>query len=167
MKLLVADDHTLFRDGLATLLEAAGLQVIGQVGLGEAAVTAALALRPDVILVDMSMPDLSGLEALRRIRAAWPEAQVVVLTDAEDDTELLDVVDAGGRGYLSKNLNAEEFIRMLHGLERGDAETLGLTRQEEDVAVAQEWRQVVAVAVQLGAVAEAELAQAALGGAEL
>jgi len=126
VKLLVADDHTLFRDGLATLLEAAGLQVIGQVGLGEAAVTAALALRPDVILVDMSMPDLSGLEALRRIRAAWPEAQVVVLTDAEDDTELLDVVDAGGRGYLSKNLNAEEFIRMLHGLERGEA---AMTRQ--------------------------------------
>lgn len=121
MKLLVADDHTLFRDGLATLLEAAGFAVVGQVGLGHAAVSQALALRPDVVLVDMVMADMSGREVLRQIRAQWPEAQVVILTDAEDDAELLDVVDGGARGYLSKSLNAEEFIRMLHGLERGEA----------------------------------------------
>jgi len=126
VKLLVADDHTLFRDGLATLLQAAGFAVVGQVGHGAAAVAEALTLRPDVVLVDMDMADMSGLEALRRIRSAWPEAQVVILTDAEDDSELLDVIDAGARGYLSKSLNAEEFIRMLHGLGRGEA---AMTRQ--------------------------------------
>lgn len=126
MKLLVADDHTLFRDGLATLLQAAGFVVVGQVGHGAAAVTEALTLRPDVVLIDMDMADMSGLEALRRIRAAWSEAQVVILTDAEDDSELIDVIDAGARGYLSKSLNAEEFIRMLHGLGRGEA---AMTRQ--------------------------------------
>ncbi len=126
MKLLVADDHTLFRDGLATLLQAAGFTVVSQVGHGAAAVVEALALRPDVVLIDMDMADMSGLEALRRIRVAWPEAQVVILTDAEEDSELLDVIDAGARGYLSKTLNAEEFIRMLHGLGRGEA---ALTRQ--------------------------------------
>jgi DNA-binding NarL/FixJ family response regulator len=121
VKLLVADDHTLFRDGLVNLLEAAGFAAISQVGHGAAAVTEALALRPDVVLVDMDMADMSGLEVLRRIRAQWPEAQVVLLTDAEDDAELLEVIDAGARGYLSKSLNAEEFIRMLHGLGRGEA----------------------------------------------
>lgn len=126
MKLLVADDHTLFRDGLATLLQAAGFAVVGQVGHGAAAVAESLTLRPDVVLIDMDMADMSGLEALRRIRAVWPEAQVVILTDAEDDSELIDVIDAGARGYLSKSLNAEEFIRMLHGLGRGEA---AMTRQ--------------------------------------
>jgi len=121
VKLLVADDHTLFRDGLVNLLEAAGFAVVGQVGHGAATIVEALALRPDVVLVDMDMADMSGLEVLRRVRAQWAEAQIVILTDAEDDTELLDVVDAGARGYLSKSLNAEEFIRMLHGLNRGEA----------------------------------------------
>lgn len=126
MKLLVADDHSLFRDGLVSLLGAAGFVVVGQVGVGEQAVECALALRPDVILLDTDMPDITGIEALRRIRAQWSEAQVVILTGAEDDTELLEVVEAGARGYLSKNLNAEEFIRMLRGLAVGEA---AMTRQ--------------------------------------
>ncbi len=121
MKLLVADDHTLFRDGLVTLLEAAGFAVVSQVGSGATAIEAALALRPDVLLIDMDMADLSGLEILRRVRAEWNTAQVVILTDAEDDSELWDVVEAGARGYLSKSLNAEEFIRLLQGMSRGEA----------------------------------------------
>jgi DNA-binding NarL/FixJ family response regulator len=126
MKLLVADDHSLFREGLASLLGAASFTVIGQVDDGAAAVEAALALRPDVVLLDADMPDMTGLEALRRIRAKWPEAQVVILTGTEEDAQLLEAVDSGARGYLSKNLNAEEFIRMLRGLAQGEA---ALTRQ--------------------------------------
>lgn len=126
MKLLVADDHSLFRDGLVSLLENAGFTVAGQVGDGQAAVDEALRLRPDVVLLDTVMPELTGLEALRLIRAEWPEAAVVLLTSAEEDGELYDAVEAGARGYLSKNLRADEFISMLKGLERGEA---AMTRQ--------------------------------------
>ena len=72
MRILVADDHSLFRDGLVSLLEAGGFEVVGQVGDGRAAVEAALRLRPDAVLLDLTMPILTGLEALEQIRAAWP-----------------------------------------------------------------------------------------------
>lgn len=121
MKILVADDHSLFRDGLASLLESAGFEVIGQVGDGRLATEMTLRLRPDLTLLDSEMPELTGLDALRRIRADWPEAAVVILTGAETDEELLEAVEAGARGYLSKNLRADEFIALLKGLERGEA----------------------------------------------
>ena len=88
MRILVADDHSLFRDGLVSLLEAAGFEVVGQVGDGGAAVEAALRLRPDVVLLDLTMPVLTGLEALAQIRAAWPEAKVVMLTATDGDESL-------------------------------------------------------------------------------
>ncbi len=121
MRVLVADDHSLFRDGLVSLLEAAGFEVVGQVGDGEAAVEAALRLRPDGILLDITMPGLTGLEALRAIRDEWPGAQVVMLTASDDEASLFEAVEAGARGYLLKNLNADEFVTMLHGLAKGEA----------------------------------------------
>lgn len=126
MRVLVADDHSLFRDGIASLIEAAGFTVIGQVGDGQAAVEAALRLRPDLVLLDISMPQMSGLEALRQIKAQAPEIQVVMLTVSDDDASLLQAIQLGARGYLLKNLNAEEFLDMLAGLQRGEA---ALTRQ--------------------------------------
>jgi DNA-binding NarL/FixJ family response regulator len=126
MRILVADDHSLFRDGLVSLLEAAGFEVVGQVGDGTAAVEAALRLRPDAVLMDITMPGLNGLEALRQIRAQWPEAQVVILTASDDETSLFEAVEAGARGYLLKSLNADEFVDMLNGLARGEA---AMTRQ--------------------------------------
>jgi len=121
VKILVADDHSLFRDGLVSLLESAGFEVVGQVGDGRSAVETALVLRPDIVLLDAGMPDCNGLEALRQLRAQWPEAGVVILTGAEDDAELFEAVEAGARGYLSKSLKADEFIDMLRGLGRGEA----------------------------------------------
>lgn len=126
MKILVADDHSLFRDGLVSLLEAAGFSVVGQVGDGQAAVDLALRLRPDIVLLDTLMPELNGLEALRRLQQEWPTATVVLLTSAEEDHELFEAVEAGARGYLSKSLRADEFIAMLRGLARGEA---AMTRQ--------------------------------------
>ncbi len=126
MRVLVADDHSLFRDGIASLIEAAGFKVVGQVGDGRAAVEAALRLRPDLVLMDISMPQMSGLEALRQIKAQAPEIQVVMLTVSDDDASLLQAIQSGARGYLLKNLNAEEFLDMLAGLQRGEA---ALTRQ--------------------------------------
>jgi DNA-binding NarL/FixJ family response regulator len=126
MRILVADDHSLFRDGLVSLLEAAGFEVVGQVGEGASAVEAALRLRPDVVLLDIAMPSINGLEVLRQIRAQWPEAQVVMLTASDDEADLFEAVEAGARGYLLKSLNADEFVDMLTGLARGEA---AMTRQ--------------------------------------
>lgn len=121
MRVLVADDHLLFRDGLVSLLEAAGFDVVGQVGDGQAAVEAALRLRPDLVLMDITMPKMTGLEALRLIKRKLPETQVVVLTVSEDDADLFEAVGSGAEGYLLKNLTAAEFSGMLDGLQRGKA----------------------------------------------
>jgi DNA-binding NarL/FixJ family response regulator len=126
MRVLVADDHSLFRDGITSLIEAAGFKVVGQVGDGQAAVEATLRLRPDLVLLDIHMPQMSGLEALRQIKAQAPETQVVMLTVSDDNASLLEAVKSGARGYLLKNLNAEEFLEMLQGLQRGEA---AMTRQ--------------------------------------
>ncbi|MCC6192338.1 MAG: response regulator transcription factor [Anaerolineales bacterium] len=126
MRVLVADDHSLFRDGLVSLLEAGGFEVAAQVGDGRAAVQAALALRPDIVLLDLAMPAVSGLEALREIRAAWPQARVVILSASDDEDSLFKASEAGASGYLLKSLKADQFLEMLHGLERGEA---AMTRQ--------------------------------------
>ncbi|RME48279.1 MAG: DNA-binding response regulator [Caldilineae bacterium] len=126
MRVLVADDHSLFRDGIISLLEAAGFEVVGQVGDGEAAVEAALRLHPDLILLDISMPKLTGLEALRQIRAQLPDARVVMLTVSDRDDDLFAAIEAGAHGYLLKSLTGDEFLEMLDGLQRGEA---ALTRQ--------------------------------------
>jgi DNA-binding NarL/FixJ family response regulator len=121
VRVLVADDHSLFRDGVVSLLEAAGFDVVGQVGDGLAAVATALDLRPDLVLMDISMPKLSGLEALRRMRNEAPEIQVVMLTVSEQDGDLLAAVQAGAKGYIHKSLSAQEFLDLIGGLERGEA----------------------------------------------
>lgn len=126
MRILVADDHALFRDGIVSLLEAAGFEVVGQVGDGQAAVEAAQRLRPDLVLLDITMPKMSGLEALRRIKEELPETQAVMLTVSDDDDDLVEAIKSGAHGYLLKSLNADEFFEMLDGLQRGEA---AMTRQ--------------------------------------
>jgi DNA-binding NarL/FixJ family response regulator len=121
MRVLVADDHTLFRDGIASLLEAAGFEVVGQVGDGQAAVEAVADLEPDLVLLDITMPGLSGLEALRQIKAAHAQAQVVMLTVSDDDEDLIEAIRSGARGYLLKSLTADQFIDLVRGVENGEA----------------------------------------------
>ena len=121
MRVLVADDHSLFRDGVTSLLEAAGFDVVAQVGDGQAAVEAVLRLRPDLVLLDIAMPQMGGLEALRLIKADVPETQVVMLTASDDDADLFEAVEAGALGYLQKDLSADQFFEMLEGLPRGEA----------------------------------------------
>lgn len=121
MRVLVADDHSLFRDGLVSLLEAAGHDVVGQVGDGDAAARAATSLRPDLVLLDISMPSVDGLQALHRIKAEAPEVQVVMLTVSDDDTSLFQALRGGAQGYLLKSLNASEFLAMVEGIGRGEA----------------------------------------------
>lgn len=121
MRVLVADDHSLFRDGIISLLEAAGFEVVGQVGDGCAAVQESLRLRPNLVLMDINMPLMDGLEALRQIKAELPETHVVMLTVSEEDHDLLEAIRLGAHGYLLKDLNATEFLQMLEGLGQGEA----------------------------------------------
>ena len=121
LRVLVADDHSLFRDGIVSLLNAAGMQVVGEAGNGADAIALAHRLRPDVVLMDIQMPGLNGIEATRRLRAELPEVQIVMLTVSEDDADLFDAVRAGAAGFLLKSLNSDEFVDLLRGLERGEA----------------------------------------------
>lgn len=127
MRVLVADDHSLFRDGIVSLLEAAGFDVVGQVGNGQETIHEAQRLKPDVILMDISMPEMNGLTALRRLREELPDVHVVMLTVSDDDADLLEAIQAGASGYLLKSLSAEMFLDLLHGLERGEAAISGQT----------------------------------------
>jgi len=121
MRVLVADDHSLFRDGIVSLLKAAGMTVVGEAGNGFEAVEQAVRLKPDLVLLDINMPEMDGLEALRRIRAKLPETKVVMLTVSDGDANLVEAVHAGASGYLLKNLGASGFLSSLEGLQRGEA----------------------------------------------
>ena len=121
MRIIVADDHSLFRDGLVSLLEAAGHEVVGQAGDGEAAVEAVHRLRPELLLLDISMPGLNGLQALRKVRSQHPEVAVVMLTVSDDDASLFEALRGGAQGYLLKSLDAAEFLAMIDGIARGEA----------------------------------------------
>ena len=121
MRVVVADDHSLFRDGITSLLEAAGYEVVEQSSDGQEAFEAVRQFHPDLVLLDISMPKMDGLEALRLIKAEFPETRVVILTVSDDDDTLFSTIKAGADGYLHKDLNANEFLAMLSGLERGEA----------------------------------------------
>ena len=134
MRVLIADDHSLFRDGLVSLLEAAGYDVIAEVGDGKQAVEKTIALEPDIALLDISMPQIDGHEALKIIREERPEVKVVILTVSDEDVDLQRAIKAGAHGYLLKSLNAEEFLELLEGLQRGEA---AITRQTATRLMAQ------------------------------
>jgi len=121
MKVLVIDDHSLFRDGIISLLEAGGHTVVGQGRTGIEAVEQALSLHPDLVLMDIHMPGMSGLEALKNIKAQQPDIKVVILTVSEDDKDLLEAVRSGANGYLLKHIDSADFFKLLGNLEQGDA----------------------------------------------
>jgi DNA-binding NarL/FixJ family response regulator len=121
MRIVLADDHTLFRDGIASLLAAWGHEVVGQAGSGEEAVELADRLEPDAILMDVRMPGSTGLEATRRIAQGHPSIAIVMLTVSEDEDDLFEAIKAGARGYLLKNLEARELRSMLEAVARGEA----------------------------------------------
>ena len=121
MRILLADDHALFRDGVASLLGVWGHEVVGQVADGDAAVAAAVRLRPDLVLMDVSMPGGGGLAATRRLAVEAPGLAIVMLTASEDVDDLFAAIKAGARGYLLKNLESGELRGMLNAVERGEA----------------------------------------------
>ncbi len=120
MKIVIADDHSLFRESLRTLLEARGHEVVGEASNGEEAVERSKEKKPDVVLMDLAMPVLDGLSAIKVMAAEQPEVKVVALTASEDDRMLFDAIKSGAQGYLLKNLDADEFFSLLDGVERGE-----------------------------------------------
>jgi DNA-binding NarL/FixJ family response regulator len=115
VRVLVVDDQALVREGLMTLLEAAGdIKPVAAAADGEEAVALAARHRPDVVLMDLRMPKLDGVEATRQIVAARPETEVVVLTTHADEASILDALRAGARGYLTKDAGIAEIARAVH-----------------------------------------------------
>ncbi len=120
VRVLLVDDHSLFLESLQNLLTASGFQVVGAAADGFAALEQARALRPDLILMDITMPRCDGLAATRLIKAEMPEARIVMLTASEEDAHLFEAVKSGAAGYLLKSLRAPEFIRRLQAIEQGE-----------------------------------------------
>ncbi|MBI2953448.1 MAG: response regulator transcription factor [Chloroflexi bacterium] len=119
---LLVDDHALFRQGLASLLSSQeGIEVVGQASDGLEALEKARELVPDLILMDIQMPGLQGLDATKMIKAELPHTRIVILTVSEEDQDLFDAVRNGAEGYLLKTLRAEELFELLKGVFRGEA----------------------------------------------
>jgi len=115
IRVMVVDDQALVREGLMTLLDAAaGIAPVAAAADGEEAVRLAARHRPDVVLMDLRMPVLDGVEATRQIRAAQPDTEVVVLTTHADEASILDALSAGARGYLTKDAGIAEISRAVH-----------------------------------------------------
>lgn len=120
MRILIADDHALFRDGLRSLLIANGHEVVGEAKNGREAVDLARELQPDMVLMDVQMPELDGISATRELTAAMPGIKVVVLTASEEEAKLFEAIKAGAQGYLLKNLEAEAFFDLLDRAQNGE-----------------------------------------------
>ncbi len=123
LRMLIADDHKLFRQGLIGLLETREdlVEVVGEAASGREAVQMAERLRPDIVLIDIYMPDGDGLTATSEIRRRFPEMHVIMLTSSESDEHLYRAVQLGVSGYLLKNLDAAQLFDLLTGVTRGEA----------------------------------------------
>lgn len=121
MKVLLADDHALFLDGLRNLLTLHGIQVVGVARNGMEAFEKTIQLRPDLVLMDMRMPGCDGVAAVRMIRAEWSECKIVMLTTSTEETDLLDAIRSGASGYLLKSLETGPFLKYLEGVMNGEA----------------------------------------------
>ncbi len=121
MRAVVADDHPVFRQGLRVLLEDLGVDVVAEAPDGTAAVEAALRERPDVVLMDVQMPGLTGIEATRQLLERWPEARVLVLTMVADDEAVFAAIQAGALGYVLKGAGQAEIGRALEAVAAGQA----------------------------------------------
>jgi DNA-binding NarL/FixJ family response regulator len=121
IRVCLVDDHPTFRAGLRALLESADVEVVGEAAGGAGAVECAKANHPDVVLMDLAMPDVDGVEATRRLRRELPDIPVVVLTAVSDRPRIMDALDAGAVGYLLKDADPDELVRGVHAAAAGQA----------------------------------------------
>jgi len=120
MRVLLADDHALVRAGIASLLETWGMEVVGQAADGREALELARTLRPDLILMDIGMPNVSGLEATRLVKSELPDVRIVMVTVSDDDADLFEAIKSGAEGYLLKGMSETDFNRVLSGIASGE-----------------------------------------------
>ena len=120
MRVLLVDDHALFRAGLSSLFSAWGLTVLGEAGNGQDAIIKNRELHPDVIFMDVNMPVMNGLDATRAIKTESPDTKIVILTVSDDDADVFEAIKSGAEGYLLKDLKEAEFEDLIERLGRGE-----------------------------------------------
>ncbi|MDZ7843969.1 MAG: response regulator transcription factor [Anaerolineales bacterium] len=126
MRILLVDDHALFRMGVKEQLALKDeFQVVGQASNGQEAIQAARELKPDVILMDIHMPECDGLEATRQIKQEIPEIKIIILTVADEDECLFEAIKSGAEGYILKNMEPVQLYAFLHAINRGEAPLSG------------------------------------------
>jgi DNA-binding NarL/FixJ family response regulator len=122
LRVLIADDHPLFRNGMRALLDAdPDTEIAGEATTGEEAVVLAATLQPDVILMDIQMPGISGIEATRQILHSSPHIRILVVTMFEDDQSVFTAMRAGARGYVLKGVRPEDMLRAIQAVGSGEA----------------------------------------------
>lgn len=122
IRILIVDDHTIVRKGIRALLaEMDGFDVVGEAGDGLVAITQAAALTPDVILMDLAMPTLDGIEAIRQIKANQPESRILVMTSFATDDKVFPAIKAGALGYLLKESSPEDLVQAIRQIHRGES----------------------------------------------
>jgi DNA-binding NarL/FixJ family response regulator len=122
IRVVVADDHPLFRRGMVAMLAGApGVAVVGEAGTGTEAVAATVATGADVVLMDLKMPEMGGIQAIRELRRVAPEAHILVVTLFEDDDSVFLSLRAGAQGYVLKDAREEEFLRAIEAVAAGEA----------------------------------------------
>ena len=123
IRLMIVDDHAVVREGIRTYLELEDrFQIVGEASNGREAVDKARVLRPDVVLMDLLMPELDGIGATKGIKETNPEIKIIVLTSFTDDEHILPAIESGATGYLLKDVSAEELARAIEGAYRGEAQ---------------------------------------------
>ena len=121
LRVLLVDDHDLFRSGLRTLLEDQGLQVVGEADNGRAALQLVAELAPDVVVMDLKMPGLTGVETTRQVSSIAPRTRVVVLTISADDDDVMAALLAGACGYLLKDSSIDQLVAGIHAAASGES----------------------------------------------
>jgi DNA-binding NarL/FixJ family response regulator len=122
IRVLIADDHVLFREGVNAILRSVpDIELVGEVGTGQEALTLTSDLKPDVILMDIQMPDLNGVDATERILKTHPDAGIIIVTMLEDDDSLFSAMRAGARGYVLKGADKAEMLKSIRAVAEGEA----------------------------------------------
>lgn len=127
IRVLLVDDHVLFRKGVEAVLQSrTDMEVVGEAGDGREAIALALETKPDVILMDVMMPNCNGLEATRTIKRQLPDTHIVMITVSEDEKDLFEAIKSGAQGYLTKDLKASLLFEVISGVARGEAHFSGV-----------------------------------------
>jgi len=122
IRVLIADDHALFREGVLAILKSVpDVEIVGEAGTGQEALTLAFKLKPDIILMDIQMPDLNGVEVTQRILKVQPDVGIIIVTMLEDDDSLFSAMRAGARGYVLKGADKAEMLKSIRSVAEGEA----------------------------------------------